>query len=172
MFCFLYFFGVGWGECCHRITGVGLSQYAHFFHLISILCCFVCCTLFIFSIIAFFLQPAASLSLSVHSDMKLRYWFFWGVLLYICCRGICTPTDSATTCGPSSYKTRCLRVRNARRTLVGLRSWHATRSCWRNEMPKRAQREDLIFIWCSKRGCRREETWVWLSMEGKTEHNL
>ncbi|THG07288.1 hypothetical protein TEA_001878 [Camellia sinensis var. sinensis] len=50
--------------------------------------------------------------------------------------GICTPTDSVTMFGRSSYKVHHSRLRKARKLLVRLRSWHVTQSCSRNEIPQ------------------------------------
>lgn len=44
-------------------------------------------------------------------------------------RDICIRTGSVTTCGRSFYRTLLLRARTAQNLSVGLRLWHATRSC-------------------------------------------
>ncbi|KAL8106014.1 hypothetical protein AgCh_029717 [Apium graveolens] len=49
-------------------------------------------------------------------------------------KDIYTPTGSVTMYGLSSYKMLPLRTRIPQRTLAGLRSWRATRSCSHNEM--------------------------------------
>lgn len=47
--------------------------------------------------------------------------YFWQRFLCILYRDICTPTDSVTMFGPSSYRMLCLRMRIARKTLAALK---------------------------------------------------